>query len=62
MTRWREGDYFRHIAYPDLLGEVVRVEDWGGGSPVLVGRDATGEFSPGQTFKVPADQVRKVTP
>ncbi len=57
MSQFKEGDIVESTKAPDIepLMEVVRVEQMGSRSMVLLRHPDTGE-----TFKVPAWQVRKV--
>lgn len=53
----REGDFVRHRRDPELLLEVIRVEDGWLDEPVLLVRDASGTRHPAETFKVLGTEV-----
>jgi len=60
MSQFKEGDIVRHVLDRDgETYEVVRVDEWALNT-VLVVRNITGEYLPSGTFKIEADQARKL--
>ncbi len=60
MSRFKEGDIVRHVLDRDgETYEVVRVDEWFPDT-ILVVRNITGEYLSSGTFKIEADQARKL--